>query len=226
MSDATPKPPENRTVSAALEKLEVALSDGSMVVVGGGTTAHVEPSEKPGTFASDFTPEDVDRALWEIVMHGGNVAAAHGSLSQWGGSQEPVVAIPSQRTMRNWKNGLYRNRYHEIAAARARDMNEVMAQQHVDLAVKQAEVEAEALRKISERLAGADAVEASIILRNVSGAKKNNVDGAQDLRGTSAGKMGARSVSQLVTALSRLGVVTVSGVDVVDDPEEAELVDG
>lgn len=203
-------------------RLEVELSDGTKVMVGGATTTHIDGSDKPGTFQPEWGPEDVDRALWEIVVNGGNVAAAHLSLSEWGGSQDPVVGIPSLRTMRNWKSGLYRNRYHEIAAARSRDMDERMAQQHVDLAVRQSEVEQEALRKITERLAGVDAVEASIILRNVSGAKKVNVEGAQNLRGRSAGHMGARSVSQLVTALSRLGVVTVSGVD--DDPEDADLV--
>ena len=206
-------------------KMQVELADGSKVMVGGPVATHVEASEKPGTFQPRWTPEDVDRCLWEIVMHGGNVAQAHLSLKAWADAQEPPLELPCQRTMRNWKNGVHRNRYHEIAAARARDMDEVMAQQHVELAVRQADVESEALRKIAERMAGVDAVEASLILRNLSGAKKNNVDAALNLRGRSAGHAGARSVTQLVTALARLGVVTVEGV-ATDDPEDAELVEG
>lgn len=167
--------------------------------------------------------EDIDRALWEIAVCGGNVARAHRQLSDWADAVKEndgiEIAVPSRRTMSLWKQGSHRNRYHEICASRTKDLDEHLAQQHVGLALRAVELEQEAMRKIAERIDGVDATEASLILRNLSGAKKNAVDGAAHLRGNTPGHIAARGVSQVIERLVRLGVVAL------DEPIDAEVIE-
>lgn len=180
------------------------LAGGELVAVG------PRPGDGVERRAAEWPADVVDACLWEVALAGGNVTRAHASYAQWCGSQDPVLPAPSRRTIQHWKDGPHRNRYHEISQARARDVEEHLAQRSLELAARQQETELEALRQIDARIGGLDAVEASLVLRNVSGAKKANVEGALGLRGRSAGMMQAKSLSQIAASLAALGVATVT----------------
>jgi hypothetical protein len=147
-----------------------------------------------------YTEEDIDRALWEIALHGGNVTRAFNSLADQG-----FVGYV-RRTMSYWKNGPYRNRYTELMSGRARDFEEHLAQRSLEIAAKQQQVEMDAMDQIAGRMGALDAVEASTVVRNISGARAQNVDKALALRGRHPTQVAGRGLEAIGAALARLGV--------------------
>lgn len=182
----------------------IRLPEGSAVAV----------AERPDQAVHQYTQEDIDRALWEIALHGGNVSRAFNSLEDQG-----FVGYV-RRTMSYWKNGPYRNRYHELLQGRARDYEEHLAQKALEIAARQQRVQEEALDQVAGRLGSLDAVEASTVIRNIAGAQAQGIDKALALRGRHPAQSAGRGLEAIASALARLGVVELEEGDV----EEAHVV--
>ncbi len=174
--------------------------------------------------------EFIDRVLWEVAAAGGTVTRAYNQLSEWGTQQADETGVmpdlPSLRTLRNWVNITYRNRYHEVQQQKVTEMDELIAQEGQRLAVQLADGEERALKQTLAGLASSNAVEASTILRNLSVSKKSQVDNAINLRRQQSGGIDGRSLQDLVSSLVRAGAGTLAEPTVEEDIVDAQVVDG
>lgn len=183
------------------------------------------PAAEPAAHASpgmaDYNPagqgrgrqypvEVVERALFEMARHGGSARKAQAALALEG------MHIP-EGTMRVWRKSTFRNRYHEIASEKARELEEMIAVQATDLALKLAEAEDRALRVTVAGLSQATGLEASTILRNLSMSKSQQVDKAQGIRGRPNFRPDVRGLTEIVRAIKAVG-----GVEVVEGEAVAE----
>jgi hypothetical protein len=166
-----------------------------------------------------FPREVIERCLFETAVHGGNARKARRALIAW----EPDLAWPAAETIYSWISGRFRNRYASIATQEAGKLREVIARDMTDLAIKLGEVEADAVRKIQAGLADANAVEASMILRNLTASKALNLDQEGRLRGRANVIVDHRGLDELTAALVNCGVATPIDVDS-DDIEDADVV--
>jgi hypothetical protein len=179
-----------------------------------GIVVRDEHGRPPAIETGPASEDDIDRGLWEIALAGGNITRALQSLESQG------FKGYHRRTLSSWKNGKYRNRYHELLQGRAKAIEERLAQSSMELALEQHEVESAATQQVMARIGSADAGEAAMALRNLSGAKAANIDKAAFLRGRHPDQERAKSLRELARALGRLGVVPdepVTDATVVDD---------
>ena len=197
------------------------LPSGQIVNV--SSSAGQVPSVRETGFLPKYDFETIETCLWEIAVCGDNVRKAHGQLVEHFKATDPDFEVPSVHTMRDWVRGKHRNRYHEIRQGKARELEEMLAQKAMSQAAAEHDVQGEALKVVSARLAEANGVEASMILRNISTAKASNIDKAQALRGRSPAQAGARSLGQIADALRRLGAPILEG-EGEEIPPEADVV--
>ncbi len=147
--------------------------------------------------------EFYERGLWEIAQAAGNVSKACASLHAQGHAEY----MPT--TMREWITGRFRNRYQAICRGAVAHLEALRATDADMVAARAAGVELEALDQIVKTLSATNAVEASMVLRNVSQSKKVQEENAALLRGKSAGQLQARGLTEVAAALARLGVIEV-----------------
>jgi hypothetical protein len=162
-----------------------------------GIVVRDEHGRPPAIETGPASEDDIDRGLWEIALAGGNITRALQSLESQG-----------------FKG------YHELLQGRAKAIEERLAQSSMELALEQHEVESAATQQVMARIGSADAGEAAMALRNLSGAKAANIDKAAFLRGRHPDQERARSMREIARALGRLGVVPdepVTDATVVDD---------
>ena len=159
--------------------------------------------------------EFYERGLWEIAQQAGNVSAGCVSLQAQGHTDYVVT------TMREWVTGRFRNRYQQICRGAVSHLEALRAADADKVALRAAGVEVAALQQIVTRLSETNAVEASMVLRNVSQSKKVQEENAALLRGKSAGHMQARGLTEVAAALARLGVIEVIEGEAVEDAELA-----
>lgn len=178
-------------------------------------------------FATRFDQSMIDKVLWEVAAAGGNCRIAHERLTRTATEMFDETGempdLPTERTVRDWVSRRFRNRYHEIQAAKVAEMDEVIAQDGQRLAVQLAEAEERALKQTLAGLGSANAVEASTILRNLSQSKKMQVDNALALRRQATASVDARTVTDLASALIRAGAAVIAEPEIIED---AEVVDG
>lgn len=172
----------------------------------------------------EYPAEIVERALWAMALEGGSATRAFRRLE----AEYPDVTPPPPRTMRNWRRR-FDIRYQEVTVTRAKDLEELVASQNVSFALRAADVQEEALRRVQAGLGTTNAVEASQVLRNVAQSAQSGVQISAQLRGRAAFMPAdARAVDQLAEALTRLGaaiIVEGSGVEIFDAelaPESAQ----
>ena len=176
----------------------------------------------------DFPPEFVEAALWEIAVAGGNCARARRELDHRYPDEKALAAagierLPSDRALRYWKRSMYRDRYHEILQTRAKDLEEIVAQNGIELALNAQQVKLEAMKQVAARIGATDAVEASTILRNLAQAEAGSVQMSGQIRNRPGfGDKDTRSLQQIAKALERLGVASVEGD--AEDIEDADVV--
>lgn len=151
-----------------------------------------------------YPPELVERALWEVAAHGGNVSAATASLREAGVHRMDGRPIP-RTTLNNWKKKVYRNRYHEILRTKVTDLDEQVAQQAQANALKLGEAMDDTLRVTMAGLVGSSGVEASQILRNIAQARNMEITKSQELRGSDPGSRVARGLEDIAKELQGLG---------------------
>ncbi len=149
-----------------------------------------------------YRREVIERCLYETAVHAGNARKARRALIHW----EPDLAWPTAETMYAWINGRFRNRYADIASQEASALREVVARDTVDLAIRLGEGEREALNRTLAGLADVNAVEASLILRNLSASKQIQLDQEGRLRGRANVIVDHRGLEDITAALVNLGI--------------------
>jgi hypothetical protein len=161
-----------------------------------------------------FPREIIERCLFEIAAQAGNARKAHSILAAVYGREN----VPSVETLYRWIRGRFRNRYHQISLKEADQVREVIARQATDIAIEIGDVEKAAVARVRDQLADANAVEASIIARNLSTSKGINLQNESQLRGRATQIVDHRGLEGILDTLVRLGV----GERIVD----ADVVEG
>jgi hypothetical protein len=193
--------------------------------------AHVgdeeEPSEKdalalrealaaqgqPHLRGSRWPVEVVDRALLELALLGGNANRASLALREMG---LPVSA----ESLRRWSRGRYRARYEELGSTKADELREKVARDSLEFAQRAQSVKEQALERVGSGLASADAVEASMILRNVAAAEQSALANEAQLRGRAGIKVEVTGLDDLLGRLARVGIAEIVDAEVVEEEED------
>lgn len=165
------------------------------------------PGDKDLGRRVSWPPELVDRALWTIALEGGSVSAAHRRLQEELSDErmgELGIEMISRQALQNWKQKYFRNRYHEILQIRARELDEVIAQDATVLARSIQVAEEEAVRNTLSKLDGANALEASTILRNLSQSKSVQLQAAGIIRDRPRRAAAAASLQTIAQSLNRI----------------------
>ena len=193
---------------------------------GMGRQSDGTPQANTGT--THFPDELVDNILWEIAAAGGQVRKGY---RQWldallghhgiedGDITKLPFAIPSERTARDWKSKTKRDRYETILKIKTDQLDERVMGAASTLAIAMEEVERDALKQTAAGLAHANGIEASTILRNVSQAKKIQMDAVTSARATRAFERELPNILELGRGLAALGVaqlVSATGEEIVD----------
>lgn len=158
--------------------------------------------------------EVIERCLYETAVHAGNARKARQALIAW----EPDLAWPSAETIYGWIKGRFRNRYSQIATQNADQLREVIARDMTDIAIRLGDAERDALGRTLAGLADANAVEASMILRNLSASKQIQLDQEGKLRGRAGVIVDHRGLEEITQALVNLGIgEEVTDAEVIED---------
>jgi hypothetical protein len=185
---------------------------------------HLTMALKPAKAHYQWDPEFIERVLYEIAANGGNCAGTHRQLvalnEERDAAGEEQLRLPSVRTLRYWIQGPFRNRYHEITVASARQLEELIASQGVENAIAMGKAEQDALKQTMAGLANANGVEASQILRNISMAKATSIEKSLLLRGRPTVITAETPLEQIARELQQMGIV-----EVIDSTAE-EVVEG
>ena len=190
-------------------------------------------TEKPGVEdhqvpQRQWPIEKIERALWEIAAQGGSCTKAWRVLTDEGMEHngQPIT----RNTLQYWKLKSHRNRYHEIKQGGVQQLEELIAMAATERAIQLGEAEDRAIGQVLAGLTGANGVEASQILRNLSASKQVQEQTIRGIRGRASEESVARSLEDVVKELRRIapGVVTVTAEEPVVDAEvvaEAEAIE-
>ena len=191
-----------------------------------GLVAHLGLEPAPRGRPPAYDQELIENVLWEVAVHGGNVAKAlralreHETTRELEARQQGVTytprELPRDETVRRWLRVQYRNRYHEIVQGRGRDLEELRAQQATALAIRMAEVEESALRRVAAGVDNLDAVDAARVLKDVASAKKVQGEAVESVRRMTAVKEVAATLDGILANLQRLGVAQPVDEPIVD----------
>lgn len=174
--------------------------------------------------------ELIDAFLWEIAVHGGQVRAGYNSLVHaltQNAGETGMPDVPAERTVREWVQFRYRNRYAELLKQKAEELDEQRAQDASTLALQIREAEERALTQTLAGIGQANGVEASMILRNLATAKKLNSDVIVAARGMPVLKQAGEDLMSIARSLTRMGgvhIVDATGAELTEAQvvEEAE----
>lgn len=160
-----------------------------------------------------YQREIMDRAFWEIAAHAGNCRKASLAL------QRIDIHIPHE-TLYRWIRGRFKGYYEQLQTRAAEPLREVLARQAIDLALETGAAEKAALKQVFAQMADVNAVEASMILRNLSQSKGLQLDQEGKIRGRAGIVVDHRGLQDLTDALVNLGAaqpVDVTDADVVEE---------
>lgn len=151
--------------------------------------------------ANSYTPEDVERALTQYALCGGNKKLASERLEQMGHPTPP-------QTIRDWALEYHADRYQEIRAELAPKINRRIQAEAEDLAFDLADLERKLSRKLRTQIEDMEPKDVANALRNATTSKSLNVD---KIAGPLAGRPNVivehRSADDLLAKLERFGVV-------------------
>lgn len=172
--------------------------------------------------------ETIERCLWETAANGGSAHRAHQVLKSMELTDEDgeLVEIPPARTIRDWVNGPFRNRYQEMLQTSVKEIEELLAQQSTEEALALGYALSEARKQTLAGLANANGVEASTILRNLAQARKMAVDEAGELRRRPFRREQDESLADLARELQQLGIMRVVEGAAAAISQRDEAVDG
>jgi hypothetical protein len=150
-----------------------------------------------------YSPEQIDRALLELAICGTSTEARRRLAAQ--GLQV------SDRTLRDWKQVRYPDRYRQIAEQHARQVEDVIVQQARETALFAGHVERSALAAELKAIEAGKVRDHSASARNASTVKGINVDKLLTLSGRPSQVVEHRQADDLLRKLAVIapGVVTV-----------------
>lgn len=127
-----------------------------------------------------YTEEQIDRALVEVALHGGNTRAAHRNLKAEG------IDIP-RATIQVWTTKTKTERYQQLRAELVPRIHAKIAADCEDTATEAARLERKMLAKLGDDFDQIAPRDQAGAIRNVSTVKAINVDKANLLRGQPTG---------------------------------------
>lgn len=149
--------------------------------------------------ATNYPPEVIDRALLETAAVGGSATKASKIMSELG------TPVPAKR-ITIWRTGRFRERYEQISEQMAPYLREKVAREALEFTQEAQEAQGKALRQVLSGLSDANAVEASVILRNISGAQQTAVQTEASMRGRAGMTIEVVGLDELASKLVKLGV--------------------
>ena len=177
--------------------IEVKDGKASEARVGPGVNDHEVSTAK-------HPPELIEQALWVVAVQGGVVTKACEALREAGivGKDGKPIA---RRTLSHWKKVSHRNRYAEILRTKVNDLDQVIVEQAQANAIKLGDAQDRALDVTMAGLAGANAVEASTVMRNIAQSRQIEITKAMELRGIDPESRKGRSLELVAAELAALG---------------------
>jgi hypothetical protein len=146
-----------------------------------------------------YSREVIERALLQVALCGGNARKAARELEQLG------IQIPHE-TISKWRRGRFANRYSEIVSMEAATIREAIAAEALELTIRVQEAEGRAVDQVLKGLASVDAMEASVILKNLAQTKQIALTQEGQLRGRAGVIVDVRGLDELTAQLVRAGV--------------------
>ena len=190
-----------------------------------------------------WSPEMVERVLWEVALQGGQIRKARQNILdaerakvsealEAEGHVIEQVEVPGETTISDWIKGRFRDRYAEILQTKKEQLDDVLAARATGFALQMEDAKEAALRRTIAGIGSANGIEASMILRNVVQAQAQSAGVAAQVRDGQRFEEENRGLRELATSLARFGGVkvieatrdvTLSGEDVVDVTDAEQL---
>lgn len=156
-----------------------------------------------------YPPQVIDRALLETAANGGNARKAAQVME--------MIGLPVRHEqISRWRRGRFRKRYEQLSSQAAGELRERVARETLEFVQTLQDTERTALTQVMSGLSDTNAVEASVILRNLAQSKQVSLTQEGQLRGRSGVIVDVRGLGELTDALVKLGVA--SSID--SDAEE------
>ena len=146
-----------------------------------------------------YKPEEVERALLELAVLGGNSGEASRRLRDVG------IEI-NARLLRLWRTETHERRYREICAENAREIEEAVIQECRESAMLAARVERAALQATLDQIESGDLRDPASAARNAATVKGINLDKMLVLSGRPNEITGKLSPDDMLAQLVRDGV--------------------
>lgn len=159
-----------------------------------------------------YSPEDVDRGLLALAIHGAATRAAT-ALEQQGHH------IP-ERTLADWRTR-HADRYHEIANQHARRVEDVIVQQARDAALMAGALEQDLMHRLATKAGELEAKDLANSVKNVTTTKGINVDKFLTLTGRPNHVTEHRNADELLRKLDALKVHAIQG-EATEQPQPPE----
>ena len=167
-----------------------------------------------------WPPEVIEGCLWEVAVHGGNVRKARAAVLERANAlvrssmedDGELIArpeVPGESTISDWIKGRFKDRYAEMLRVKHAELDEHLAGRATVFAIGIEEAKDAALRQTMAGLGAANGVEASMILRNLTGAQQQSAAIAAGVRNGEALAEEGRGLRELAAALSRFGGVSI-----------------
>ena len=159
--------------------------------------------------ATKYPPQVIDRALLETAANGGNARKAAQVME--------MIGLPVRHEqISRWRRGRFRKRYELLSSQAAGELRERVARDTLEFVQTLQATERDALKQVTSGLSDTNALEASVILRNLAQSKQVSLTQEGALRGRSGVIVDVRGLGELTDALVKLGVA--SSID--SDAEE------
>ena len=156
-----------------------------------------------------YPPQVIDRALLETAANGGNARKAAQVME--------MIGLPVRHEqISRWRRGRFCKRYEQLSSQAAGELRERVARETLEFVQTLQDTERTALTQVMSGLSDTNAVEASVILRNLAQSKQVSLTQEGQLRGRSGVIVDVRGLGELTDALVKLGVA--SSID--SDAEE------
>jgi len=178
---------------------------------------------------SPYSAELIDYALWMVAIEGGSASRAHNRMiaeHEENPKHEMYKAgVPTRQVMTKWSRITYKNRYTELLNLRHREMDEAIASEAQVIAQQIASAEVAAIKQTQAGIAGANGVEASQILRNLSQSKQVQLQQAGLIRERPLVERQADDIHSIARSLNDLAGGHVVEVVTAEDVRDAEVVE-
>lgn len=157
-----------------------------------------------------YTPEVIDGCLLEVAKHGGNIRKAHQTLTKRalelaGEGEDGIPQIPGEQTIRDWIGFRHKDRYQDVLAQHQQALDDQLARGATVHAIAVEEGKDRALRRVLAQIDGANGVEASMILRNLTQSQVASQGMAETITGRERFQERTESLLELARGLEQIG---------------------